>query len=233
METTKTDKFKTNRNWIVAIALIVVFFAVREWNHQRKENDLVSSISEYTGAVKFEKLKNGALISTNTSLKLSSEKQVRDLASAINDTVKQMLEDFKSINNVTYVTNKFYAGKDTLRFETKIPCDFEPFKVRKGTPKTYRLVQTIGNSFVSVDTLEIADSITLVHGRKKLGFMKHDYSVDIHHSNPYMITTTIKDYKYVPEKKWYEKTWVHLIAGAVIWKGVSLGGNAIIKTVIK
>lgn len=227
-----TTKNNTNRNWIIVVAILIVLFGIRECRNQNATDSLVKNITNYSDTVKFEKLKNGALVSTNESLKLQSEEQVRIMASNINDTVKEMLKKFKALNNVTYVTNKFYAGGDTIKIETPIPCDFKPFKVRRGTDtdSSYRFVGTIGKDFFSIDTISFKDHQTLVFGRKKTGFMKSDYVVDINHSNPYMVTTNIKDYKYVPQKKWYERTWVHMVAGAVIETGIRQGVSTYIKS---
>lgn len=218
------------RYWLIIIGIIILVFCVREGCNQRTTDNLVQNITTYKDSAKFEHLKNGALISTNTSLKLQSEEQVRIMASNINDTVKEMLKKFKSLSNVTYVTNQFFTGKDTLKFETKIPCNFKPFKVRREEPKSYRFVGTIGQDYFSIDSLAIPDSMSLVFGRKKQGFLKYDYAVDINHSNPLMKTTNIKDYKYDPQKKWYEKTWAHWIEGAIMESVVRQGIQTYIKS---
>ena len=201
--------------YIGILIVMISFFLFRECSNQKQTDQLVRNISLYSDTAKVEKLKNGILIYTNTSLKLQSEEQIRILASSLNDTIKQMVKRFKSVSNVTYVTNKFYASGDTIRY-ANIPCDFKPFKVRRGEDSTYKLVGTISKNYFSVDSLTIKDNIALIFGRKKVGFMKHDYAVDINHSNSMMKTTNIKDYKYIPEKKWYERTWVHMGIGGVI-----------------
>lgn len=215
--------------WLIIIGIILLFSFFREGCNQRKTDNLISDIANYKDTAKYEKLKNGALISTNVSLKLQSQDQLKALVAAINDTVKQMFDRFKKVNNVTHVTNQFYAGKDTIKYETKIPCSFAPFKVRRGTPSTYKFVGTIGQDYFAVDSLSIEDKTTLIFGRKKVGFMKYDYAVDINHSNPLMISTNIKDYKYEPKKKWFERTWVHWVEGAiaesVVRQGVKVLSN--------
>jgi hypothetical protein len=228
-----SDSYKTHRNYIILIVIIILFFGIREWLNMKNENKLVSNIANYSDTVKLERLKNGALVETNSSLILNTEKEVRILASHINDTVAQMLKKFQSLSNVTYVTNKFYAGNDTIKYETKIPCYFPPFKVRRGTDTTYRFVGTIGQDYFAVDSLSILDNQTLVFGRKKVGFMKYDNVVDINHSNSLMKSTNIKDYKYVPKKKWYERTVVHLGEGAILEELFRIGGNFLIKSITR
>jgi hypothetical protein len=228
---TIVNKIKENKNWLIAIIAIVFLFLFRECSHTRSEDSLVSKIANYSDSVKVEKLKNGALIYTNTSLALNTEKQLKAM-SAYNDTIKQMFNKFKSVSNVTNVTNQFFAGKDTIKFETQIPCNFAPFKVRRSQPKAYQFVGTIGQNYFAIDSLSIPDSMTLIHGRKKVGFMKHDYAVSVTHSNPYIKTSALADYKYVPKKEWYERTWVHIVAGALIETGVRKGANILIEKYI-
>lgn len=212
-----------NRNSILYIILtsIVLLLIVRECQHKSDSDNLVKDITTYSTVPKVEKLKNGSLVYTNTSLKIQSEKQLRTLAESINDNVKQMLKNFKSVTNVTNITNEFYAGGDTVK--NNIPCDFKPFKARHGSDSTYKLVMTISKNYNTVDSLSIKDSLSLVFGRRKQGFMKYDHAVDINHSNPLMRTTNIRSYQYDPQKKWYERTWVHMIAGAAIEIGVRKG----------
>jgi hypothetical protein len=195
---------------IIILALILV---VREGCNRKSEDKLISDITSYKDSAKIEKLKNGALIYTNTALKLNSEKQLRELAASISENVKLILKNFKSVSNVTYITNEFNTFGDTAKNQTIIPCDFKPFKTRHGSDSTYNLVMTIAKDYNTVDSLNIKDSIALVFGRKKVGFMKYDYAVDINHSNYLMKTTNIKNYQFKPEKKWYEKTITHMGIG--------------------
>lgn len=197
---------------LIILVVLIALFAIREGCNQKNTNNLIKDIAAYSDSAKFEKLKNGALISTNTTLNLQSQAQIKALAASINDTVAKMLKRFKSVNNVTYVTNTFLSGGDTIKNPVKIPCDFKPFKVGH-TDSTYTFRGTVGQDFFIVDTVMVPNKIALVHGRKKVGFMRYDYVCDINNSNPLMVTTNIKSYVYKPEKKWYEKTWFHLGAG--------------------
>ena len=214
-----------NKNYIYLSIIIVILitFGIRECQYKNKTDTLISDISNYKGNVKIEKLKNQNLIYTNVALKVNSEKQLRELAANLNENIKQMLKNFKKVNNITYVTNEFNAGRDTLKNIINIPCDFKPFKVRHGSDSTYKLVMTIAKDYNSIDSLSIKDSLSLIFGRRKQGFMKYDYAVDINHSNRLMETTQIKTYQYIPEKKWYEKTWVHILTGLMIGGGINQG----------
>lgn len=201
--------------YLSVIALLIIIFFLRERYHDALENKYSMDLISYKDTAKIERLKNGALVFSNNSLKLKTEEQLKLLISQ-DETTRLMVAKFKSLSNVTNITNVFQAGGDSVNNPIEIPCDFKPFQVTVGTDSTYKLLGTISKKTFSVDNLKIIDKETLVFGRKKAGFMKHDYVVDINHTNKLMTTSNIKDYKYVPDKKWYEKTWVHMGAGGAI-----------------
>lgn len=215
--------------WIVIIILISTLF-FRECTRQSEIDSLVSSIVNYKDTVKIEKLKNGALVYSNQMLVLNSQEQIKALASSMNDTIKLMLKKFKSVTNVTTINNQFFTSGDTAKFAQNIPCDFKPFKVRRGSDSTFKLVSTISKDYFTIDTLSLKDKQSIVFGRKKVGFMKYDYTAEINHSNPMISTYGIKSYQYVPQKQWYEKAWVHILFGAVAETAVRQGVNYYIKT---
>mgnify|MGYP001596702140 CR=1 FL=1 len=199
--------------YLIIVILIGLLF-LRECQNQAHENELISQITNYKDTAKVERLKNGALVYSNQILTLNSQEQLKTLSS-VNDTIKLMLKKFKSVNNVTNINNQFFAGSDTIKQVFNIPCDFKPFKIRHGSDSTYRVIATIAKDYSSIDTVSLKDKETLIFGRKKIGFMKYDHSIDINHSNPYISTYGIKSYQYMPRKQWYERTWVHILTGAL------------------
>jgi len=205
---------KINYLYLLIITILIGILSFRECSHRNEVNTLVSSIVNYKDTAKIEKLKNGALIYSNQMLVLNSQEQIKALASSMSDTIKLMLKKFKSVTNITTINNQFFTSGDTAKFTQNIPCDFKPFKVRRGSDSTFKLVSTISKDYFTIDTLSMKDKQSIVFGRKKVGFMKHDYTAEINHSNPMVSTYGIKSYQYVPQKQWYEKTWVHILVGA-------------------
>ncbi len=216
------------RYWLIVITTIVIISGLRECQNRRDIDKAVISISEYSDTVKAFKIKDGAQVYENNSLKLSSQKQIAELSSKINDTVRQITKKFKSLNNVTFAKGDIVITKDTIKLHDTIPCSFKPFKVTKDNV-SYKFTGTIAPNYFSVDSIYIPNNITFVSGRKRVGFMKYDYVVDINNSNALVNTTNIKSYQYVPVKKWYEKTWVHVVAGAALMQGAITGFNLLIK----
>lgn len=199
----------------------------REWRNGVNTDKLVQSITTYKDTANYYKTKSGAEVSSNVSLKLQSEAQLRQMAS-LNDTVKQIIAKFKDLKAVTFITNKFFAGNDTIKMVNNIPCDFKPFKVRRGD-STYKFAGTIAPNYFSIDSIFVPNKLTIVQGRKKVSFLKWDYAMDVTNSNPLMRTTNIADYRYIPQKKWFEKTWFHLVVGASLEFVGQRVGNSLIK----
>jgi hypothetical protein len=191
------------------------------------QDDLVKNLATYTGEVTLLKLNNGALVSSNKTLSLNSEKQLKAMASSINDTVKQMLKNFKKVSQFTYITNNFVASADSSKFAKEIPCDFKPFQASY-SDSSYSLHQTISRTGFVVDSLKVPNKMALVFGQKKSGFLKRDNYVDINNSNPLMTASNIRNYSFTPEKKWWERTWVHVLGGAILYKAAERGVNAVL-----
>lgn len=207
----------------VILLLIICGIIYENINKANREDKLVSDLAAYSDTVKFYRLKNDALVSSNKIIELHSQKQIEVLAKNLSDTLYQILKKFKKVQSVMYATNNFYAGGDTIKSNV-IPCDFDPYKIRR-SDSTYSFVGTIGKRYFSIDSLCIPNKLSIVTGRKKTGFLKSEITIDVNNSNSRMITTNIKAYTFSPEKKWYEKTWVHILFGAVAEIGINSGIN--------
>jgi len=211
----------------IAVVVTIVLWQIDSCNKDNKYDSVFEKASSYKGEADTLRLKNGALVSSINTLKLQSEEQLKSIAGALNDTIKQMMKKFKSVNNVTYITNNFLATGDSSNFDKEIPCDFKPFKARY-SDSTYSLAQTIHKDKFVVDSLFVPNKTALVFGRKKAGFMKYDDFVDENNSNPLMLASNIKNYTFVPEKKWHEKRWVNMLFGAAAYSAAKIGINALI-----
>lgn len=210
--------------YISIILLLIIFGIVYEnINKSKREDDLISQLSSYSDTVKFYKLNNEALISSNKMVELHSQKQFESLAKSMSDTLYQIMKKFKKVQSIMYATNNFYTAGDTIKSNV-ITCDFDPYKVRR-SDSTYSFVGTVAKKYFSIDSLYIPNKLSIVTGRKKTGFLKSEITVDVNNSNSRMVTTNIQAYTFSPEKRWYEKTWVHMLAGASIQTLIYSGIN--------
>ena len=186
------------------IVVLLIFFGIREWNHQKNENELVKNLVTYSDSAKHYKIKVNGMeveVAQNKSLILQSNKQVNAVLSSLNDTISKLVKKFKSIQSGTIINNYTTINNDTIRLPSQsIPCDFKPFKVRRDSIH-YKFIGTIGKNFFSIDTLSIPNKISLIIGRKKTGFLRSEERAEIINSNPLVSTTNIGNYVLVSKKK--------------------------------
>lgn len=204
-----------NKYWLIIISIIIVIFGIREFINRKNNDKLISEIVNYKNTVEVEKLKNGALIYSNKTLKLESQKQIKEMASNLNDTVKQMLKKFKRVESVTEIVSNTIITRDTIKLENNIPCITSPIKIIKKTPN-YSFKGTLDSSKFTIDTISIPNVISIIIGRKKTGFLKYEDMISINNSNPLVETSNISSYTYKPKKRFLQKTWVHIAGGVVI-----------------
>ena len=212
---------KTHRNYIIAIIIIVAIFLFRECSNQNKTDKLVSDIANYKTESSVYKTKLGLEINTNRALALETQDQMKSLL-ASDDTMREWISKFKEIKGGVIVRETTIVREVPVPFDKVIPCDFKPFQAKKET-KDFLFYTTIANTGLTIDSLKIPNEAKIIIGDKRTGFLKMKSSlvVEVNNSNPYIKTSNISGFVYEPKKKWYERTWVNLLAGAVIGASTS------------
>lgn len=207
---------KVHRYYIIAIIIIVAIFLFRECSNQNKTDKLIGDVANYKTESETYKTKLGLEINTNRALALETQDQMKSLL-ASNDTMREWISKFKEIKGGIILRETTIVEKVPVPFDKIIPCDFKPFQAKKET-KDFLFYTTIANTGLTIDSLKIPNQAKIVIGDKRTGFLKMKSSlvVEVNNSNPYIKTSNISGFVYEPKKKWYEKTWVHLLAGATI-----------------
>jgi hypothetical protein len=177
---------------IVVIAICLFFF--RECQHRKDVDELVKNISTYSDSAKHYKSKYGE-VSYNKTLQFDNQKQLESYI-ASNDTLKQLLKKYKNTNSVTIIKDKVFIH-DTIPipFETKIPCNFNAFKIRSHKDSlNYKFVGTLFPNKFLIDTILLNNKQTVVDGYKKIGLFKKEHRIEILNSNPYIVVSNIGGY---------------------------------------
>lgn len=220
--------FERDKYYIIIIAVIVVIFLLREGCSRQNNDKLISDIANYKTEAQTYKTKLGLEVSTNKALVLQTQDQLKTLL-ASNDTLKDWINKFKKIRGGVVVRETTIVREVAVPFETKIPCDFKPFKANKIT-KDFMFYSTIANTGLTIDSVKIPNEARIVIGERKDGFFKpKKMVVDVVNSNQYVKTSNISGYVYEPQKKFYERTWFHLLCGA----GIGIVGTQYINNQIK
>lgn len=212
------DVLKVHRRYIYIIisliTIIVCLFLFRECQHQKDVDSLVKSISNYSDSAKHYKNKYG-VVATNSTLKFDNSEQLKNYLSN-NDTLKQLLKKFKKINTVTIIKEKIYIHDTVpIPYESTIPCDFEPFKVRRDTG-WYHFVGTIHRNKFVIDTILIPNKQTIAVGYKRINLFKTESRVEVTNSNPFIQNSNVGGYLINDKKKWYQRPVVTFLIGTGI-----------------
>ena len=193
-----------NKNliYISIIAILILFGVVREGCNSSKTDKLLDSVQNYSDSAQFYKTENGTQVAYNQSLLLENKEQLQSLF-AKNDTMRELLDKYKNIKNVTIIKETIVI-RDSIPYGIDIPCDFNPFTVKRDSIH-YNFTGTIGKSFFRIDSLTIPNEQSIIVGQRKLGFLKgKERRVEIVNSNPLIITSNIGSYVVEEKKKWYE-----------------------------
>lgn len=204
------------------ILVITFFFLFRECGHQRDKDNLVNDVANYKDSAKYYTIKVNGMeveVAQNKSLILENKKQFQSVI-AKNDTLLKLVSKFKSISSGTIINNYTTIKGDTIKLKgDSIPCDFKAFKVRRDSAY-YHFVGTISKKYFSIDTLYVPNKISIIIGRKKTGFLKHEERAEVVNSNPLVRTTNIGNYVVIPKKK-------RIGIGASIGYGLQFNSNSV------
>jgi len=184
----------------ILLALVIVFFLIREGCNQSSRNDMVADIANYKTQAEHYRGVNGVEVAKNRALMLDNQKQIEELLGK-NDTLTELMKKYKDLKNVTIINNTTEISNDSIPYDTiKIPCDFKPFQVRRDSSH-YTFAGTIGKDYFKIDSLRIPDEQSIVFGKRKTGFLKRpEYTAEVVHSNPLIRTNNIGSYA-VKEKR--------------------------------
>ena len=202
------------RNYGILIVLAVVAFMLRECQHQKQVDNLVTDISDYKDTAYHYKGENGKLVAYNEVLELQNEDQAKALLKKDED-FKMLLDGFKSINATGSVTNIFEVKNDTIKLTDTIPCDFEPIAVEKEQDSIYNLYATITPTDLIVDSLQILNTMKFVVGEKKVGWFKKEKRIEVVNTNPNITTTGTTAYT-ITEKRNGLLITLSAIGGAIV-----------------
>lgn len=215
-----TENKITKREKIMGgiIISLILFFAILKGCDQRSFDNVLDGAINYKDSAKYYKIKVDGMkvdVAYNQSLVLQNKDQIEALVKK-NDTLFKLVSKFKDIKSTTIINQYTEIKGDTIKVETKIPCDFRPFKVRRDSTY-YRFVGTVAPDYFSIDSLKIPNEQYLVVGKKKLGFLRgYEERAEIVNSNPLVKTDKIASYVISTKKK-------RMGIGASVGYGVQVG----------
>lgn len=198
---------------------IIIIFLLRECSNQQNTNALIKEITNYSDTAKYYKSSSGNLIAYNKLLKVQNEQQLRTLIST-NEQIRNEISSFKKIGSVTNIIQGTLI-RDTIKMESNaIPCDFKPFELKKSTEHYLFKGILSPNDFI-IDSIYVPNTINIIIGKRKVGFLKYEEQINVMNSNPYITTTNLSNISIQRKKKWWERGVIKFGAGVIIGYGAS------------
>ncbi len=199
------SKLNVHRKYILVIISIVIIFIClmlfQDCKHNTSENKIVTELTQYKTKANHYEDNFGNIIATNNAINLHSQKQINSILSQ-NDTLKKWLNKFKNIKFGGVIKETIQIKEVLVPFETKIPCNFNPFPAIK-LDKNYRFYSTIANTGLTIDSLFIPNTANIIVGEKKSGFLglNKKLTVEVKNSNSLISVSDISGFTYTPKKK--------------------------------
>jgi hypothetical protein len=215
--------YKFHLYYISLIGIIILLFSIRECNNQKNVNNLINQISNYSDSAKYYKSVNGNLIAYNSILKVQNEKQLKSILENY-QILKDEIKKIKKIQNVTNINHQTII-KDTVEIpKDSIPCDFNPFTIYKKN-NYFQFKGILSKDNLIIDSLVIPNQMSIILGKRKIGFLKYEEQVNVINSNPHIIVTNLSNIQVEQNKEWWEKGWVKISAGLLIGYGIATYQN--------
>lgn len=200
---------------IVTVSAIA-FIVIQDGCHRREKDEIIKDVATYSDTAEYYRTREGVLISTNQSLVVENEKQLKAVTAKYGDTIQRMIKKFKSVFSVTVIKGGVEIKHDTIPMLVPIPCDFDPIKIRRDSAH-YKFVGTVAKDYFSIDSLSIPNTQTIIVGQRKMGFLrKPETRAELINSNPLIQTSNLGSFTVKEKKQWYQRGILKVAAGVTL-----------------
>lgn len=155
---------------------------------------------------------------TPTYKTVTTKKEAVQVAN-IPDTI---VKKFTEIKTVTRYVDRIKIDTITIRYKDTVQCVFE----RSGAinEKEYSLTYQSNQNGLQLRNMRIEDSLLIVTGTKRKWFLgKETNTIDISHTNKYILSDQIQHIEVVPKKPFYDSTLFKFGVGFIL--GVAVNKN--------
>jgi hypothetical protein len=196
---------------IILGAIIALFFLIDGCKSRKDFKVAVTQRMEYQHKAEEYKTKNGTLVAKNERLKTTME-----VLKSTNDSLVGYIKEI-GVKNPKTIT---IIETETKLKGVKIPiriydCDVDTAFTKED--KHYMIYGKLNSSGLYFDSLSFPNKLGLVLGyQRPKWFKRKEPVVTVTNSNPYVRVQGITSIDIIDKKKFYERTWFKLTAGAVI-----------------
>lgn len=197
--------------YLSAIAVIVFMLMADRCATRKGMYEQSVELSNYKDTAVFYHSKSGRLIASNKALKINRKALFDN-----NKELKKEVDDLRIKNPSVIIKTRTETRIDSILipFEVQLPCD--TFTRAINIDSTfYKIKGILTEKSLLFNTISIPNEQAFIIGDKRDKWYKpKEYTVAATNSNPYVITQGLQAYTFTDNKKFYEKTWFHLLAGA-------------------
>ncbi len=214
--------------WLILVAVILFFSCllfIQQCRNINAQDKALGEALNYSDSAKNYKNKFNQQVFYNKTLEFNTRKQLETYM-ATNDTMKALLRSFKKLVGVTVVKGGVNIHDTVpIPFETKIPCDFKPFTVKRDCTY-YHFKGTIYTDKFTLDEIKVPNKQTIAFGYKKVNLFKRELRAEITNTNPFIQITNVGSYsEKVKEKRFGLGAYVGY--GAIYVKGQVFAGPSV------
>ena len=185
-------------NYIIIAGLTVL--CIYLWrNGKEAQNTAKNNIAALTDSIVYYQTKHGAWVAEK-SIFQGTEKDLKQIIESKEKAFKKVLKSFKKpiaaavMKTVTKIDTVFspYEEKNQLPgFEFNFKADTEYYSVNG----------TSTQKGINIWSLSIPNTQSLVIGKKRIGFLKYGYKINVENSNLNIKTTNIDGFDFRPKPK--------------------------------
>ena len=186
------------KNNIIIAALIVLCIYLWRSKNQVKYT-ATNNIAALTDSLGHYKNKEGVWVAEK-KLFQGTEKDLRQVIKSKDKSFQKLLKSFKK--PVAAATVKTVTQIDTVfvPYETKIDLPVFELPFSK-VAKHYSIKGVSTNKGVGISEVSIPNTQNVVIGKKKIGWFKNEFRIEIENSNPLIMTTDLDGFSFRPKPK--------------------------------
>jgi len=182
-----------------AITVALIVLCIYLWRGKKySETVSTNSIEALTSDLKEFKTKQGLWASEKQAFE-GTEKDLKQIIKTKDAALQNALKTFKK--RVAAASIKTIVEIDTVFIPYDKTVDFEFSETFKKDTKYYSINGVANQKGVDVLNVSIPNTQTLVIGKKRVGFLKHETTVDVINSNPLIKVDELEAFSFKSKPK--------------------------------
>jgi len=182
-----------------AITVALIVLCIYLWRGKKySEKVSTNNIETLTSDIKEFKTKQGLWASEKQAFE-GTEKDLKQIIKTKDAALQNALKTFKK--RVAAASIKTIVEIDTVFIPYDKTVDFEFSETFKKDTKYYSINGVANQKGVDVLNVSIPNTQTLVIGKKRVGFLKHETTVDVINSNPLIKVDELEAFSFKSKPK--------------------------------